>query len=76
MFLSPREKQLLRRFAAGKTDEQIAVQLGGTTAQIAAQRARLLAKLGITSEAEISEAAKRLAPWATYRGAPYSRTKN
>ena len=67
--LSPREKQLLRRFAAGKTDEQIASKLGGTVKQVAECRARLLAKLKITSEAGIAEAAKRLAALASYRGA-------
>ena len=69
MFLSPREKQLLRRFAAGKTDEQIASKIGGTAKQVAEPRARLLAKLEIKSEAEIAQAAKRFAPLSTYRGA-------
>jgi DNA-binding CsgD family transcriptional regulator len=35
--LSPREKQLLRRFAAGKTDAQIAGHLGGDAEQISQQ---------------------------------------
>ena len=69
MLLSPREKRLLRRIAAGKADKQIASTLGGTANQIAEQRARLLAKLRISSEAEIVEAAKQLAAWTTYRGA-------
>jgi DNA-binding CsgD family transcriptional regulator len=66
--LTPREKRLLRRLAAGKTDRQIAIKLGGRVEQIAEQRIRLLGKLQIASEAEISEAAKRLAEWRTYRG--------
>ncbi|WP_128936376.1 LuxR C-terminal-related transcriptional regulator [Bradyrhizobium zhanjiangense] len=48
--LSPREKQLLRRLAAGKTDRQIAAKLGGTIDQISDQRKRLLKKLRITSQ--------------------------
>ncbi|MBR0802852.1 hypothetical protein JQ636_04810 [Bradyrhizobium japonicum] len=43
--LSPREKRFLRRLAAGKTDAQIAVKLGGTVEQVAKQRSRLLARL-------------------------------
>ncbi|MBR0735165.1 hypothetical protein JQ636_38330 [Bradyrhizobium japonicum] len=41
LLLSPREKQLLRRLAAGKTDKEIAVRLGGRAEQVSAQRARL-----------------------------------
>ena len=44
--LSPREKQPLRRFAAGKADAQIAGHFGGDTEQVAKQRARLLTKPG------------------------------
>ncbi|MGL3109397.1 helix-turn-helix domain-containing protein [Bradyrhizobium sp. BR 1432] len=66
--LTPREKQLLRRLAAGKTDHEIAVRLGGTAKQVAGQRERLLAKLGICAPAEIEDAAERLAGWSTYRG--------
>jgi DNA-binding CsgD family transcriptional regulator len=66
--LSPREKQLLRRLAAGRTDAQIAEQLGGTQKQISEQRTRLLGKLGIGTPAEITDAAERLASWGSYRG--------
>ena len=66
--LSPREKQLLRRLAAGKTDKEIAGHLGGTAEQVSAQRARLLSKLRISSEMEIAEAARRLAALGTYKG--------
>ena len=45
--LSPREKRLLRRLAAGKTDAEIAVRLGGTAKQVSLQKARLLARLQI-----------------------------
>ncbi|MGL3109395.1 helix-turn-helix transcriptional regulator [Bradyrhizobium sp. BR 1432] len=66
--LSPCEKQLLRRLAAGKTDAQIAKRLGGTAKQVGQQRARLLAKLGLSAPHEIVDAAERLANWRTYRG--------
>ena len=66
--LSPREKQFLRRLAAGKTDAQIAERLGGSVKQISEQRARLLEKLGVRSPAEIADAAERLACWRTYQG--------
>ena len=66
--LSPREKQLLRRLAAGKTDAEIALRLGGTREQISAQRARLLGRLGIGTAAEIADAAKRLAYLERYKG--------
>jgi DNA-binding CsgD family transcriptional regulator len=63
ILLSSREKRLLRRLAAGKTDQEIASNLGGTLKQISEQRTRLLNKIGIRSETEIIEAAVRLAPW-------------
>ena len=66
--LSPRERQFLRRLAAGKTDAQIAERLGGSVKQISEQRARLLAKLAISSPAEIADAAERLARSKTYHG--------
>ena len=61
--LTGREKRLLRRPAERKPDDQIAIEIGGTTEQIAAQRERLLARLGIGSDIEIKEAAKSLARW-------------
>ena len=54
--LSPREKRLLRRLAAGKTDAEIAVRLGGTAKQVSLQKARLLARLQINSPDEIADA--------------------
>ncbi|MBR0945911.1 MULTISPECIES: LuxR C-terminal-related transcriptional regulator [Bradyrhizobium] len=66
--LTQREKRLLRRLAAGKTNRQIAWRMGGTIEQISEQRVRLLDKLNINSQAEIVEAAERLAKWSTYRG--------
>ncbi|WP_080703949.1 LuxR C-terminal-related transcriptional regulator [Bradyrhizobium japonicum] len=66
--LSRREKQLLRRIAAGKTDREIAGRLGDRAERISQQRARLLLKLGINSPAEIADAARRLAYLSTYKG--------
>jgi DNA-binding CsgD family transcriptional regulator len=61
--LTPRQKKLLRRMARGQSDHEIAIQIGGTEAQVATQRLRLLAKLRIYSDAEIAEAAERMARW-------------
>ena len=62
--LSPREKRLLRRIANGKSDHQIAVEIGGTERQVSEQRRRLLSKLDLQSEESIAAVAMRLAPWA------------
>jgi DNA-binding CsgD family transcriptional regulator len=61
--LTTREKKLLRRMALGQSDHAIAVDIGGTDAQVAAQRLRLLGKLNIRSQAEIIAAATKLARW-------------
>lgn len=66
--LSPREKQLLRRLALGKSDAEIAMQIGGPAERIAAQRQRLLDKLQISTQDEIAEAARRLARWPPSEG--------
>ena len=66
--LSPREKQLLRRFAAGRTDAMIAVELGDRENRIAAQRKRLIEKLQIRSDDQLSAAADRFAPWSRREG--------
>lgn len=58
-----REKQILRRVALGRSDADIARQIGGTEAQVATQRLRLIRKLNICSHAEIIEAAINLGPW-------------
>ncbi|WP_209909225.1 LuxR C-terminal-related transcriptional regulator [Bradyrhizobium elkanii] len=63
LILSPREKKLLRRMALGRRDAEIAVQIGGTEAQVSVQRLRLLRKLEIHSQTQIVDAAKRLAGW-------------
>jgi DNA-binding CsgD family transcriptional regulator len=61
--LSSREKQLLRRLALRKSDQEIAISIGGTARQVAVQRERLLKKLNLTTQSEIVEAAARLAAW-------------
>jgi len=63
LILSPREKKLLRRMALGRRDAEIAVQIGGTEAQVSIQRLRLLRKLNIKSQAQLMDAADRLARW-------------
>jgi DNA-binding NarL/FixJ family response regulator len=61
LILSPREKQLLRCLAKGKSDKLIEAQIGCTKQQIAAQRQRLIDRLGIHSPTELAAAAERLA---------------
>ena len=61
--LSPRDKLMLRRLAQGKTDHQIAVEIGGRQDQVALQRERLLQKLRIGSQEQLTAVALRLAPW-------------
>ena len=63
LILSPREKQLLRRLAKGKSDKQIAKEIGGTERQVATQRQTLRKKLQVQSEAQLAEAADRFASW-------------
>lgn len=62
LHLSPREKQLLRR-ARGKTDAEIAVELGDRESRITEQRKRLGEKLAIRSDEQLSMVAKELASW-------------
>jgi DNA-binding CsgD family transcriptional regulator len=65
-YLSPREKQLLRRFAQGKTDEAIAIEFGRTTSHISAQRLRIMKKFRLKSQAELVALADQVA-WPTIR---------
>jgi DNA-binding NarL/FixJ family response regulator len=67
VILSPREKQLLRRLAKGKTDHRIALEIGGTHRQIGLQRQRLIARLGIRSHAQLVKLADQFAPWPEHR---------
>ena len=61
--LSPQQKKLLRRFAGGKTDEQIAKEFRCRAHLIAAQRQMILAKLAIRSEAQLTAATRQFANW-------------
>ena len=65
--LSARERQLLRRFARGKSDKVIAREIGGTQQQIEIQRERLIDKLHIQSQAQLVTAAAQLAAWPARR---------
>jgi DNA-binding CsgD family transcriptional regulator len=67
LILSPREKQLLRRFASGKTDREIARNLGGTESQVAAQRSRLTSKLQIETANQLCALGEELAVWPQRR---------
>jgi DNA-binding CsgD family transcriptional regulator len=59
--VSPREKLLLRRFAAGMTDSQIASELGDRLSRIAAQRQRLAEKFDIRTPKKFATVAHELA---------------
>jgi DNA-binding CsgD family transcriptional regulator len=65
--LSPREKQLLRRFAQGKSDKKIVQEIGGTEKQVAEQRQALIKKLRIQFDGQLMAAADELAPWPKHR---------
>jgi DNA-binding CsgD family transcriptional regulator len=58
--VSPREKKLLRRFAAGKTDIEIARELGDTESRVA-QRQRLAEKFQIATHEQLVAIANKLA---------------
>jgi len=65
-YLRPREKQLLRRFAQGKTDERIGIEFGRTTGHISAQRLRIMKKFRLESQVELAALADQVA-WPTSR---------
>lgn len=60
-YISPREKLLLRRFAAGLPDNKIATELGDKPRRIAAQRERLAEKFDIRTPEQLGAVADRLA---------------
>lgn len=62
-YTSPQEKKLLRRFAQGKSNQQIAEDLGGTADRIEALRQMILKKFEIRSPAELMMVADKLAAW-------------
>lgn len=57
----PREKLLLRRFAAGMADNQIAAEFGGKPSRIAAQRQRLAEKFDIRTPEQLAAVANEVA---------------
>ena len=65
-YLSLREKQLLGRFAQGKTDERIGIEFGRTTGHISAQRLRIMKKFRLESQVELAALADQVA-WPTSR---------
>ena len=67
VILSPREKQLLKRFAVGKSDRVIACEIGGTEQRIGVQRKRLTEKLQIQSQAQLVIFADQFAAWPARR---------
>jgi DNA-binding CsgD family transcriptional regulator len=62
-YVSPREKKLLRRFAAGKTDIEIARELGDIEGRVAVQRQRLAEKFQIATHEQLVSFADKLAPF-------------
>ena len=62
--LSPQEKKLLRRFAKGKTDGQIAEEFRCRADLITAQRQMIMEKLEITSQAQLVAAGRQFASWS------------
>ncbi|MBR1274739.1 hypothetical protein JQ624_08625 [Bradyrhizobium sp. AUGA SZCCT0283] len=58
---------MLRRFAQGKSDTQIAQEIGGTLRQVAGRRQALIRKLRIQSDRQLTTAADELAPWPKRR---------
>ena len=70
--VSPREKLLLRRFAAGRTDSEIASELRDRPGRIAAQRQRLAEKFDICTPEQLATVANELArrhSWNAYQHA-------
>jgi DNA-binding CsgD family transcriptional regulator len=61
LYVSPREKLLLRRFAAGLTDNRIAKELGDKASRIGVQRQRLAEKYDIRTPEQLSAVANELA---------------
>ena len=63
LILTPREKLLLRRLAHGRTDKQIAAEIGGREDQIGWQRRRLIERLQIRSPEHLEALAREFASW-------------
>lgn len=59
--LTPREREVFRGVAAGHPNKQIAADLGAAEQTIKQHRGRVMAKLGLSSVAELVRFAERLA---------------
>jgi FixJ family two-component response regulator len=58
--LTPREREVFERVAAGRLNKQIADDLGIAERTVKARRGQLMAKLGVGSAAELGRLAERL----------------
>jgi RNA polymerase sigma factor (sigma-70 family) len=58
--LSDRERQVFDLIVRGKLNKQIAIEFGVTERTVKAQRASIMAKLGVNSVAELGRLAERL----------------
>jgi FixJ family two-component response regulator len=58
--LTPREREVFDRIVAGKLNKHIADELGIAERTVKLQRAHVMAKLGVTSAAELGGLAERL----------------
>jgi DNA-binding CsgD family transcriptional regulator len=61
--LSRHQKKLLRRFARGETDEQIARELAVHADLIAALRQKMMERFEIRSQEQLAAAARQFASW-------------
>jgi len=68
--LSPRERLVLEQVAAGRLNKQIASAIGASERTVKAHRARVMAKMGASSVADLVRAADRVA-----RAAPSPRSR-
>ena len=73
-YASPREKLLLRRFAAGMTDSQVASELGDRPSRIAVQRQRLAEKFDIRTPEQLATVTNELARHFSWNAVEHGRT--
>jgi len=59
--LSPQQQKLLRRFAQGKTDDEIARELSCPARLVKAQRQMMVERFEIKSQADLAAAARQFA---------------
>ena len=58
--LTPRERAVFDRLVAGRLNKQIADELGISERTVKLERAQVMAKLGVSSAAELGRLAERL----------------